>query len=469
MNCLPDQQLLRDYTERRSESAVAELVRRHVDFVYSAARRIVRDAHLAEDVTQEVFVALAQNARQLADRPVLSGWLHRTARNLAVKAVRSDARRRAREQEATMNELLPAEADADWERIGPQLDEALGALNESDRDALLLRYFERKSAREIAGILGISDEAAQKRVSRAVERLREIFAERGISVGAGGLVVVITTNAIQAAPAGLAATISAGAAVAGAATATPTVIAAAKAITMTTLQKTLITATLAVMVGVTAFETRQLSSLRGQNRWLEQERGALAEQIQQLQRERADATSRQGTSMGENTKPNSGQDANEVLRLRGQVGRLQAQVRELTPSIPQAPPLSRGFGALGELLMPDSITNAGNKTAEALLQTAIYALRQGDVPLLSRYGISNTIGDAGTNEPLFQVVRAALGEAASGGFRLSSKGTDDGQGYKVRLDSTLSTNFFMEMVMKKADDGWTLTHEPLDAPPPQDR
>ena len=112
MNSLSDQQLLRDYTERRSEAAFTELVRRHVDLVYSAALRMVRDTHLAEDVTQSAFVALAQSAGQLSDRPVLSGWLHRTAQNLASKSIRSDVRRRAREQEAAaMNELLSTEPD----------------------------------------------------------------------------------------------------------------------------------------------------------------------------------------------------------------------------------------------------------------------------------------------------------------------------------------------------------------------
>src|SRR6266705_588129 len=121
MKSLTDQQLLRDYTERRAEAAFAELVRRHVDLVYSAALRMVRDAHLAQDVTQGVFVALAQNSRGLKDRPVLSGWLHRTAQNLAANAVRSDVRRRAREQEAAaMNGLH--EPNAVWEHIAPHLD-----------------------------------------------------------------------------------------------------------------------------------------------------------------------------------------------------------------------------------------------------------------------------------------------------------------------------------------------------------
>src|SRR2546427_10823571 len=111
-----------------------------------------------------------------------------------------------------MNELLATPSDAAWEHIAPHLDTALGELSEPDRDALLLRYFERKSAREMAQTLGVSDEAAQKRVSRAVERLREFFARHGVSVGASGLTVSMTSNAVQAAPVGLAVTVSSAAA-----------------------------------------------------------------------------------------------------------------------------------------------------------------------------------------------------------------------------------------------------------------
>jgi RNA polymerase sigma factor (sigma-70 family) len=213
VSSLTDQQLLRDYAGDRSEAAFAELVRRHVDFVYSAALRMVRDAHLAEDVTQGVFVALAQNARQLADRPVLSGWLHRTTQNLAAKIVGSDVRRRAREQEAVaMNEVQ--EPDTAWEYIEPHLDGALNELSDADRDALLLRYFQRQSAREMAQTLGMSEDAAQKRVSRAVERMRELFAKNGVTVGANGLVLVLAANAVQAAPVGLCAAITASSSVA---------------------------------------------------------------------------------------------------------------------------------------------------------------------------------------------------------------------------------------------------------------
>src|SRR5215472_9636551 len=183
-----DQQLLGEYAGRRSEPAFTELVRRHIDLVHSAAFRMTCEPHAAQDVTQGVFLALAQDAARLANHPVLSGWLHTTARNLAAKTVRSAVRRQVREQEAAaMNQLLSAETDPPWAPIAPHLDAALGELNDAERDALLLRYFEKKSAPEIASQIGISAEAAQKRVSRAVERLRELFAKRGISAGTGGL------------------------------------------------------------------------------------------------------------------------------------------------------------------------------------------------------------------------------------------------------------------------------------------
>ena len=291
VNNASDQQLLRDYAEQRAEGAFTELVARHVDFVYSAALRMVRNAHLAEDVTQNVFVALAQNARELMERPVLAGWLHYTARNLAAKAIRSEVRRRAREQEAaTMNDQLSAEPL--WDEIAPQLDGALGELNEPDRDALLLRYFEQKSAREMAQTLGTSEEAAQKRVSRAVERLRDVFAQRGIAVGTSGLALLITANAVQAAPAGLALTISTIAAFAGTTVVTTATATTTKAIAMTTLQKVIVTVAVTAAVGTAIYEARQTSELRNQVRALQQQQAPLAGQIEQLQRERDDAMRR---------------------------------------------------------------------------------------------------------------------------------------------------------------------------------
>ncbi len=336
---MTDQQLLRDYAGCRSEAAFAELVHRHVDLVYSAALRMVRDAHLAQDVTQGAFLALAQNASQLADRSVLSGWLHRTAQNLAANAVRSEVRRRAREQEAaTMNELLAGAPDAPWEQIAPHLDAALGELGESDRDALLLRYFERKTAQEMARTLGISDEAAQKRVNRAVDRLREHLAKRGLAAGAAGLAAIITANAVQAAPAGLLVTISAAA---SALTAT-TLASATKAIAMTTLQKVAVAAALTATISTGAYEAHQASNLRDQNQTLQQQQAPLASQIQQLTQERDDATNRLALLAGEVAAARNSSNQSEMLAMRAEISRLRAAQKQTAQAAPGLDPASPG-------------------------------------------------------------------------------------------------------------------------------
>jgi RNA polymerase sigma factor (sigma-70 family) len=324
VNSQTDQQLLRDYTGHRSETAFAELVRRHVDLVYSAALRMVRDAHLAEDVTQGVFIALAQNAGQLTERPVLSGWLHRTAQNLAANAVRSDVRRRAREQEAVaMNELLATESDAAWEHIAPHLDAALGELGEADRDALLLRYFESKSAREMAQTLGTSEEAAQKRCGRAVERLRDFFAKRGVTVGASGLVVALSTNAVQAAPVGLAAIISTAAAFAGTTSAATSTVTATNAMAITTMQKTLITAAVAAaaMTAPLVIQHQAQTRLRSENE-------ALRQQVTQMSQSVAKNVTTAPTNSTNSAPALANERFLELLRLRAEVTRLRLDAQE---------------------------------------------------------------------------------------------------------------------------------------------
>jgi RNA polymerase sigma factor (sigma-70 family) len=328
VNDLSDQQLLRDYAERQSEAAFAAIVGRYVDLVYSAASRMVCDAHAARDVTQSVFVALAQNAGQLADRPALVAWLHGTARNLAAKTVRSDVRRRAHEQEAAvMNELLSAAPDANWGHIAPHLDEALSELSEPDRDAVLLRYFKNHDLRTVGATLGISDDAAQKRVSRAVERLREFFAKRGVTVGTSGLAVVISANALQAAPVGLGLTISAAAELTGTTLATTPTVTVTKAIAMTALQKTIVTVTIAILAGVGIYETRQASQLRGQVQALEQQQSSWVEQVEQLRPALTDATNLVAGLRDENDRLN--QNTIELLRLRGEVTMTRRENAEL--------------------------------------------------------------------------------------------------------------------------------------------
>src|SRR5262245_55342007 len=198
-----DLELLARYARHRAEDAFAEVVRRHVDLVYSAARRQVRATELAEEVAQAVFVDLARQAHQLSPKTVLAAWLYEVTRRTAIDVLRREASRRLRERVAHELHAMSATAE-DWTHIEPLLDEAMHALDETDRAAVLLRYFENKPLREVGEALGTSDDAAQKRVSRAVERLREFFHKRGVTVGAGGLVLLLSTHAVQAAPAALA-------------------------------------------------------------------------------------------------------------------------------------------------------------------------------------------------------------------------------------------------------------------------
>jgi RNA polymerase sigma factor (sigma-70 family) len=284
-----DLDLLRAFARDQSQDAFTALVQRHLDLVYCAALRQVRSPQLAEEIAQSVFADLARHAAGLKADTVLTAWLYQVTRRTAIDVVRREARRQLREQIAFEMNAMNAIAD-DWAQIEPLLDEAMHALNETDRTAVLLRYFENKSLREMGETLGMTDDAARKRVSRAVERLREFFSKQGVNVGASGLVVVISANAVQAAPIGLAITISTaavftGTTIAAAATAT-------KAIAMTTLQKSLAIAAVAILTGTGIYEARQASQWRAQAQMLQQQQVSLAEQLTQLQGERDDALKR---------------------------------------------------------------------------------------------------------------------------------------------------------------------------------
>lgn len=205
-----DSELLSDYVATGVESAFAALVERHIGLVYSAALRIVVDPHLAEDVTQTTFAVLAREARHLIAHPVLPAWLHRTASNHAAKLVRGEMRRRAREQEHAMQPQTN-ETEAEWKQIAPLLDGAINQLPERDRVVICLRFFGTKSAREIGAALRVSEEAAQKRVTRAVDRLREIFVRNGVTLSAATLATILASNATATVPPGLALSVTTGA------------------------------------------------------------------------------------------------------------------------------------------------------------------------------------------------------------------------------------------------------------------
>jgi RNA polymerase sigma factor (sigma-70 family) len=197
-----DQQLLEMYGRSRSEEAFAEIVRRYCGLVFSAARRQLRSAHLAEEAAQSVFKALAEQTGNLESPIVLSAWLYQVTRRIAVDMIRYEYRRQRREQIAfTMNELDSGEDQ--WEGVMPLLDDALSTLREKDRTAVLLRFFDKKSLQDIGSILSISDDAAQKRISRALNRLRDYFAKRGVVTSASGVSAMLLTHAVEAVPTGL--------------------------------------------------------------------------------------------------------------------------------------------------------------------------------------------------------------------------------------------------------------------------
>ncbi len=315
-----DLELLARYTRQHAEDAFAEIARRYLALVHSAALRQVRSPQLAE-AAQCAFLKLARHAQQLAADTILSAWLYQVTRREAVDVVRREASRQLREQIATEMNAMNATV-ADWTHIEPLLDEAMHALDETDRAAVLLRYFENKSLREVGQALGASENAAQKRLSRAVERLRAFFAKRGVTVGASGLVVVISANAVQAAPVGLALTITTAAALAGTTVATTTAAIAAKAITsITTLQKTFIVA-LAATAGTGFYKAHQASTLQRQVQTLQQQQDSFTEQIQQLTQARDEANSKLAARASDSEQLSRA--TAEILRLRDEVSRLRA-------------------------------------------------------------------------------------------------------------------------------------------------
>lgn len=213
-----DAALLRDYAEENSEEAFAELVRGHLNLVYGAAlRRVGGNAPLAEDVSQQVFTALARNAKSLARRPSLTGWLYTTVRFAAAQAVRTERRRQLREQKAQIMQDILGNSDpaVDWDKLRPILDSAMDELNERDREAVLLRFFEGQPFADIGATLRLTEDAARMRVERALDKLRAQLARRGVASTAAALSLALGGQAVGAAPAGLAASLT-GSALAGA-------------------------------------------------------------------------------------------------------------------------------------------------------------------------------------------------------------------------------------------------------------
>jgi RNA polymerase sigma factor (sigma-70 family) len=252
--------LLADYAANGSEEAFRELVARYIDLVYSTAVRLVNgDTHRAEDVAQTVFADLARLAGKFSKDVMLGGWLHRRTWYVATTLMRNERRRQNRERQAAEMNTLQDHAETSFERIAPMLDEAINQLGASDRVAIVLRFFEHRDLRAVGMALGSNEDAAQKRVSRAVEKLRGHFVRRGIVASSTAIASVIAANAVHAAPAGLASAVTT-ASLTGAAGSSSFGLASTLIKTMLVKKTTLIAAavvlTTTTIVSISAIQTK---------------------------------------------------------------------------------------------------------------------------------------------------------------------------------------------------------------------
>ena len=450
-----DAQLLRNYAEHGADAAFAEIVARHTDLVYSAALRQVYSPDLARDVTQSVFTDLARKAREVSSslslEASLVGWLYHGTRFAARDLHRGETRRTQRERQA-MEQLHPAsDTTPDWEQLRPALDDAMSELDETDRDAVLLRYFKNQDLRTIGASLGISDDAAQKRVSRAVERLREFFAKRGVTVGASGLAVVISANALHAAPVGLAVTISTAAVLTGTTLATTATVAATKAIAMTALQKTIVTATIAVLAGVGIYEARQASQLREQVQTLQQQQVPLVEQAQQFQTERDEA--RNGLALLADEIERSKRSSGELLKLRGEVGMLRAENNRVHASAANQSP-----SAQVSRWTPQQLTNAGRATPLDALQTLLWAANNGNAEATSSNFVTSLAESAirsSGNQRLVRDLGSGSRETRSPEFKVLSLRKISEDEVQIDVEQNLGTYRFLKtFTLGKYGGGW---------------
>jgi len=326
MQTKSDAELLRGYTGERSEAAFSEIVRRYAGFVYSAALRQVGNSEPARDVAQTVFSHLARKAALLPPNTLLMGWLCHATRLASLEQLRRDNRRLQRERQAMEWHEASSEIAPAWEEVRPALDEGMASLHEQERDALLLRFFKGESLASVGAALGVSEDAAQKRVSRALEKLREFFAAKGIRTTAASLSGVMVANSVEGIPTGLAASLSS-AAMANAIVTNS--VPFPNLFTLTKMKYAILTLVLAAAIA--AVEYKHLRT----HQQIQQERSAANRQEQEIQTLRgvhdrlADET---------NELQRLRMEANDVARLREEAGKLrqeQAALKKLNAEMSQ--------------------------------------------------------------------------------------------------------------------------------------
>ncbi|MDB6067324.1 MAG: polymerase, sigma-24 subunit, subfamily [Pedosphaera sp.] len=311
--------LLADYFENGSEAAFREVVRRYIDLVYSAAVRLVDgDTHLAEDVAQTVFVDLARMGSRLSGEVMLGGWLHRHTCFVAAKTMRGKRRRESRERQAVEMNAIQDHSPSGFTQAAPLLDEAINRLGAEDRTAILLRFFEQRDFRSVGEALGSNEEAARKRVSRAVEKLHALLKQEGVTLSIGVLGAALATEAATAAPIGLAASIS-GTVLAGTVAGGATTLTLYKIMALTKL-KIAAAAVAAAMATAVVLQFQTNAKLR-------QENHALSEQLASQAQPGADKERRAVVAASADNAADQKQ-LSELLQLRGEVTSLKRQLAE---------------------------------------------------------------------------------------------------------------------------------------------
>jgi RNA polymerase sigma factor (sigma-70 family) len=206
---MDDSALLRQFAQTKSHAAFRDLAGRYTNLVYASALTRLRDAHAAQDVTQVVFLTLALKAKDLRPDTSLPGWLFTTTRYVAARYQRGEHRRQEREMRAFEQHQLhqPEAPSAVWEELQPHLAVALDSLSGADREAVLLRFYRQASHRQIAEQLRITENAAEKRVRKALDKMRQLFAKKGVTLSVAALAGGLTASA-SAAPVGFAGVVS---------------------------------------------------------------------------------------------------------------------------------------------------------------------------------------------------------------------------------------------------------------------
>jgi RNA polymerase sigma factor (sigma-70 family) len=317
-------ELLNEYASSRSEPAFRELVERYVNLVHSVALRLAGgDTHLAEDVTQIVFADLAAMAPKLPERVLLGGWLHQHTCFVTKRTLRTERRRRIRERQAAEMNAQQDHTEANLARIAPILDEGIGRLGTSDRTAIILHYFEQYDLRSVGEALGTTEDAAQKRLSRALEKLHALLKHRGATLSAAALGTALATEAVTAAPAGLAGSVV-GAALASVAARTGFSAALYKLAAMTKVQAGAIGAI--VLLGVAASVVVEHKTRAAQR--VEDE--LLRQQWAELVRQQAENGRLAGLVQAGGSRANTLED---LVRLRSEASSLRSQTNGLAASL----------------------------------------------------------------------------------------------------------------------------------------